>query len=148
METPNAFDRWMNREFPGVLFERFADDGVVHCVSEAQAHQVLGALASRFAEIGLELHPDKTRIVYCKDVDRRGSYEHERFTFLGYTFRPRLSKNRFGKHFVNFTPAVSNEAKKRVGRVIRSWRVNCRSDKDLSDLARMYNPHVQGWFNY
>ena len=143
-----AFDRWMAREFPGVPFERFADDGVVHCVSEAQARAVLDALASRFAEIGLELHPDKTRIVYCKDVDRRGSYEHERFTFLGYTFRPRLSKNRFGKHFVNFTPAVSNEAKKRIGRVIRSWRVNCRSDKDLSDLARMYNPHVQGWFNY
>jgi RNA-directed DNA polymerase len=143
-----AFDRWMAREFPGVPFERFADDGVVHCVSEAQARQVLDALASRFAEVGLELHPDKTCIVYCKDADRRGSYEHERFTFLGYTFRPRLSKNKFGKHFVNFTPAVSNEAKKRIGRVIRSWRVNCRSDKTLSDLARMFNPHVQGWYNY
>jgi RNA-directed DNA polymerase len=143
-----AFDRWMAREFPGVPFERFADDGVVHCVSEVQARQVLDALASRFAEVGLELHPDKTCIVYCKDADRRGSYEHERFTFLGYTFRPRLSKNKFGKHFVNFTPAVSNEAKKRIGRVIRSWRVNCRSDKTLSDLARMFNPHVQGWYNY
>ena len=143
-----AFDRWMAREFPGVPFERFADDGVVHCVSEAQARQVLDALASRFAEVGLELHPDKTCIVYCKDADRRGSYGHERFTFLGYTFRPRLSKNKFGKHFVNFTPAVSNEAKKRIGRVIRSWRVNCRSDKTLSDLARMFNPHVQGWYNY
>jgi hypothetical protein len=86
--------------------------------------------------------------VYCKDDDRRGSYEHERFSFLGYTFRPRLSKNRFGKHFVNFTPAVSDDAKKRIGREIRSWRVNCRSDKSLSDLARMFNPIVQGWINY
>jgi len=143
-----AFDRWMTREFPDVAFERFADDGVVHCVSEAQARKVLSAIATRFAEVGLGLHPDKTRIVYCKDDDRRGSYEHERFSFLGYTFRPRLSKNRFGKHFVNFTPAVSDDAKKRIGREIRSWRVNCRSDKSLSDLARMFNPIVQGWINY
>jgi RNA-directed DNA polymerase len=143
-----AFDRWMDREFPGVPFERFADDGVVHCVSEAQAREVLDALASRFAEVGLELHPDKTRIVYCQDADRRGSYEHERFDFLGYTFRPRLSKNRFGKHFVNFTPAVSDNAKKRIGREIRTWRINNRSDKNISDLARMYNPHVQGWIQY
>jgi RNA-directed DNA polymerase len=143
-----AFDRWMAREFPDVAFERFADDGVVHCVSETQARKVLSAIATRFAEVGLELHPDKTRIVYCKDDDRRGSYEHERFSFLGYTFRSRLSKNRFGKHFVNFTPAVSDDAKKRIGQEIRSWRVNCRSDKSLSDLARMFNPIVQGWINY
>jgi RNA-directed DNA polymerase len=103
----------MDPEFPGVPFERFADDGVVHCVSEAQARQVLDALASRFAEVGLELHPDKTRIVYSKDADRRGSYDHERFTFLGYTFRPRLSKNRFGKHFVNFTSLRRSQTKPR-----------------------------------
>jgi len=143
-----AFDRWMDRELPGVPFERFADDGVVHCVSEAQARQVLGALAQRFAEVGLGLHPDKTRIVYCKDDDRRGSYEHERFDFLGYTFRPRLSKNKFDKYFVNFTPAVSDSAKRRIGGAIRSWRIACRSDETLSELARMYNPHVQGWANY
>jgi RNA-directed DNA polymerase len=100
------------------------------------------------AQVGLELHPDKTRIVYCKDADRRGSSEHEQFDFLGYTFRPRLSKSRSGHHFVNFSPAISGGAKKAVGKEIRSWRINRRSDKTLKDLARMFNPIVQGWINY
>ena len=86
-----AFDAWMAREFPGVRFERYVDDAVVHCVSEAQARTVLAALRERMAQVGLALHPDKTRIVYCKDGKRRGSYEHTAFTFLGYTFRARRS---------------------------------------------------------
>jgi RNA-directed DNA polymerase len=143
-----AFDRWMAREFPDVPFERYADDGVAHCASEAQAREVLADIARRLAEVGLELHPDKTRIVYCKDADRRGSYEHERFDFLGYTFRPRLSKSRHGKHFVNFSPAVSDVAKREIGREIRSWHLARRSDKTLTDLARIINPIVQGWINF
>jgi RNA-directed DNA polymerase len=143
-----AFDRWLSREFPSVSFERYADDAVVHCATEAQARHVLAAIAERMAQVGLELHPDKTRIVYCKDADRKGSYEHERFNFLGYTFRPRLSKSRHGHHFVNFSPAVGDDAKKAIGKEIRSWRINRRSDKTLSDLARMFNPIVQGWINY
>ena len=143
-----AFDRWMARNFPGCPFERYADDAVIHCATEVQARRVLGALSERISEVGLELHPDKTRIVYCKDADRRGAHDHERFTFLGYTFRPRLSKSRHGKHFVNFSPAVSDDAKKAISREIRSWRINRRSDKTLTDLARMFNPIVQGWINY
>ncbi|MCA1682099.1 MAG: group II intron reverse transcriptase/maturase [Actinobacteria bacterium] len=143
-----GFDRWMAREFPSAPFERYADDAVVHCKTEAQARKVLDAIAQRMAEIGLELHPDKTRIVYCKDADRRGSYEHERFDFLGYTFRPRLSKNKFGKHFVNFSPAVSDVAKRAIGRAIRSWHLSRRSDKSLKDLAAIINPILQGWINY
>jgi len=143
-----AFDLWMAREYPGVPFERYADDAVAHCATEAQARQVLDAIAGRMVEVGLELHPDKTRIVYCKDADRTGSNERERFDFLGYTFRPRLSKSRHGHCFVNFSPAVSDDAKKAIGREIRSWRINCRSDKTLTDLARMFNPIVQGWINY
>lgn len=143
-----AFDRWMVRVFPDVPFERYADDAVAHCATKAQADTVRVAVAERMAEVGLELNLDKTRIVYCKDADRRGSHEHERFDFLGYTFRPRLSKNKFGKHLVNFSPAVSDDAKKAIGQELRSWRINCRSDKTLSDLARMFNPIVQGWINY
>ncbi|MGW2375904.1 group II intron maturase-specific domain-containing protein [Kitasatospora sp. NPDC001683] len=143
-----AFDMWLAREFPQVTFERYCDDAVIHCGSERLARRVRDALAQRLAQVGLELHPDKTRIVYCKDADRRGSYEHTSFTFLGYTFRPRLAKNRFGKHFVNFLPAVSKEAIKAMGKEIRSWRVACRSDKSLMDLARMFNSIVQGWINY
>ena len=143
-----ALDLWLAREFPDVRFERYADDAVVHCATEAQAHQVLAAIAARLAQVGLELHPDKTRIVYCKDDDRRGSAEHERFDFLGYTFRPRLSKSRHGKHFVNFSPAVSDDARRAIGREIRRWRLNRRSDKTLTDLARMVNPILHGWINY
>jgi len=143
-----AFDMWMTREYPGVPFERYADDAVAHCATEVQARKVLDAIAGRMVEVGLELHPDKTHIVYCKDADRTGSAECERFDFLGYTFRPRLSKSRHGHYFVNFLPAVSDDAKKAIGREIRSWRINCRSDKTLTDLARMFNPIVQGWINY
>jgi RNA-directed DNA polymerase len=143
-----AFDRWMAREFPAVPFERYADDAVAHCATEAQARDVLDAVGCRMAEVGLELHPDKTRIVYCKDADRRGSYEHERFDFLGYTFRPRLSRSRHGHHFVNFSPAVGDDAKRAIGREIRSWHIARRSDKSLTDLAQIFNPIVQGWINF
>jgi RNA-directed DNA polymerase len=143
-----AFDAWMTRAFPGIPFERYCDDAVVHCGSERQARQVRDAIAARLAQVGLELHPDKTRIVYCKDDDRRDDHEVTSFTFLGYEFRPRLAKSKYGKHFVSFLPAVSKDAVKAMGREIRSWHWAKRSDKSLDDLARMFNSVVQGWINY
>ena len=143
-----AFDMWLAREYPGVAFERYCDDAVIHCTSREQAVMVRDALAGRLAEVGLELHPDKTRVVYCKDADRRGDHEVTSFTFLGYTFRPRLAKNKWGKHFVSFLPAVSKDAVKAMSREIRSWHIARRSDKSLTDLAQMFNSIVQGWINY
>ena len=143
-----AFDAWMARTYPHIRFERYCDDVVVHCVSERQARDVRDAIAKRLGECGLELNEAKTRIVYCKDDDRKGSSEHERFDFLGYTFRPRRSKNRYGKYFINFTPAVSAEAGRAMRREIRRWRLNMRSDKTLGDLAHMFNMVVRGWINY
>lgn len=143
-----AFDTWMVREFPAVQFERYCDDVVVHCRSEFQAHRVRNTIAARLAQVGLELHPDKTRVVYCKDADRRDDHEVTSFTFLGYEFRPRLAKSKTGKHFVSFLPAVSTDAVKAMGREIRSWHLARRSDKSLDDLARMFNNIVQGWINY
>jgi len=143
-----AMDMWLVREFPAVTFERYCDDAVIHCGSQQQARTVLAALAERLRQVGLELHPDKTRVVYCKDADRRGDHEVTSFTFLGYTFRPRLAKNRWGKHFVSFLPAVSKDAVKAMGRRIRSWHIAKRSDKSLTDLALMFNSIVQGWINY
>ena len=143
-----AFDMWLAREHPGVAFERYCDDAVIHCTSQAQAVMIRDALAARLAEVGLELHPAKTRVVYCKDADRRGDHEVTSFTFLGYTFRPRLARNRWGKHFVSFLPAVSKDAVKAMSREIRSWHIARRSDKSLTDLARMFNSIVQGWINY
>jgi len=143
-----ALDAWLARTFPDVPFERYADDAVAHARTEREAREVLAAIRTRLAECGLALNEAKTRIVYCKDADRRGSYEHTAFTFLGFTFRPRLSKNRFGKHFVNFSPAVSKQACVRMRREIRHWRVHERSDKTLTDLAWMFNTVIQGWINY
>ncbi len=143
-----AFDVWLRRHFPAVMFERYADDAVLHCKSEAQARQVLSAITQRMAQVGLELHPDKTRLVYCKDSNRTGSYENERFNFLGYTFRPRSSKNNRGELFVSFSPAMSNDAGKAIRQQIRRWRLNGRSDKSLLDLARSINAVVRGWINY
>lgn len=143
-----AFDRWMQKHYPDIPFERYADDGICHCKTLAQAQQLRAALEARFAECHLELHPQKTRVVYCKDDDRRGTYPDHSFDFLGYTFRPRRSKNRWGKFFISFTPAVSNAAAKAMRRTLRSWALPNRSDKSLEDLARMFNPVVQGWMNY
>ena len=143
-----AMDMWLVREFPGVTFERYCDDAVIHCGSEEQARHVRDALAERLASVGLELHPDKTRVVYCQDADRRDDHEVTSFTFLGYTFRPRLAKNRWGKHFVSFLPAVSKDAVTAMGREIRSWHIARRSDKSLDDLALMFNSIVQGWINF
>ncbi len=143
-----VFDRWMHKHYPDIPFERYADDGICHCKTLAQAQQLRAALERRFAECHLELHPQKTRVVYCKDDDRRGTYPDHSFDFLGYTFRPRRSKNRWGKFFISFTPAVSNKAAKAMRGTLRSWALHNRSDKSLEDLARMFNPVVQGWINY
>lgn len=143
-----AFDMWIQKNYPHIPFERFADDVVCHCTSEAQAKSVQAAIEQRFAQCRLELHPQKTKIVYCKDDDRRRDYLHEQFDFLGFTFRARPSKNRWGKHFVNFSPAVSNKATKSLRATMREWRLHLRSDKSLEDLAGMFNPILRGWINY
>lgn len=144
-----AFDAWMQRTFPYLQFERYADDAIVHCKSERQARMVLGAIRDRMQECKLELHPTKTRIVYCKDSDRRGEYEHIAFDFLGYTFQPRRAKNRQGKFFVSFLPAISAKAAKRIRATIREWRLaSTRNNQSLEDLAQVINPVVRGWMNY
>jgi RNA-directed DNA polymerase len=144
-----AFDRWMAREFPAVRFERYCDDVVVHCRSEGQARLVRDAIAKRLAECGgLQLHPDKTRIVYCKDGKRRGSYEHTSFTFLGYGFRVRKVRTRHGEYFFGFNPAISDEAAKRIRAQVRAWRLHLRSGWSLKELAREVNMTVRGWINY
>jgi RNA-directed DNA polymerase len=143
-----TFDRWMARNYPNIPFERFADDALCHCATEAQAKSLKEALEKRFAECGLQLHPEKTKIVYCKDDDRRGNSKNESFDFLGYSFRARRSKNRFGKFFVNFSPGVSNAATKAIREEIRRWQLRCRIDRWIDDLARMFNPVIRGWITY
>lgn len=143
-----AFDTWMERTYPNIPFCRYADDGVTHCQNEAEAEQLKAALAVRFEECGLEMHPGKTKIVYCKDDDRKGEYSTTSFDFLGYTFRPRRSKNKWGKHFINFSPAMSSQAGKKIRQEIRRWKLHLRSDKSLLELSLMFKAKIQGWINY
>src|SRR5712692_2128177 len=143
-----AFDEWMRRSYPHLPFERYADDAIVHCRTEREAQEVRSAIAVRLRECRPELHPEKTKVVYCKDDDRRGNYPTQKFDFLGYTFRPRRSKNGKGKFFINFTPAVADKAAKAIRAEIRSWHLPKRSDKSIEDLSRMFNPIIRGWLQY
>ncbi len=142
-----AFDLWLSRSFPGVQFERYADDAVIHCTSRAQARLVLARLEERMAEVGLQLHPDKTRIVYCGKERRRDGMATA-FTFLGFTFRNRPAKNRHGEVFTSFLPAVSKDALKKMGKQVRSWRIHMHINYTFSEFARWLNPIIRGWMQY
>jgi RNA-directed DNA polymerase len=144
-----AFDSWMARNYPDCPWERYADDAVVHCVSKEQAEQGLAALAGRMEEVGLRLHPEKTRIVYCRDGRRRGEHEHTSFTFLGFAFRARGARNRTdGSVFTSFLPAMSTEALKAKSAELRTMRIHRRTTLTLGELAQWLNPIVSGWIQY
>ena len=143
-----AFGLWLAKMFPLVLFERYADDAVIHCTSEYQARKVLAALHERMAGVGLELHPGKTKIVYCKDSSRRGDYVHTSFTFPGFTFRPRGARRKDGVQFTSFMPAISKDALKKISAEVRSWRLHRHMEMTSADIARWINPKVRGWMGY
>jgi group II intron reverse transcriptase/maturase len=144
-----AFDSWMKRTYPQCPFARYADDAVVHCRSQAQAEAVMRSIALRLEECGLTMHPDKSKIVYCKDSNRTCAYPNVQFTFLGFTFRPREAlNNRYNRRFTSFLPAVSSDALKRMRQTVRDWRIHRRTSSALDNLAQQCNPIIQGWWNY
>ena len=144
----HAFDEWIRINFPNVKFERYADDVLVHCHSLKQAEKVLEAIKDRLKECGLELHPEKTKIAYCKDGKRKLSYANHSFDFLSYTFRPRKARSRHGKMFLNFTPAVSNKAKSKIMEKVKSWKLHRKTNLSVIDIAKRINPVTRGWINY
>ena len=143
-----AFDAWMAREYPAIRFERYADDAVVHCVTERQARNLAAAIGDRMEQVGLRLHPDKTKIVYCKDARRRLDYRLTAFTFLGFTFRTRTARGNSGRLFASFQPAISNDARDKISGQIRRWRLHRKIGLNLAELARQINPVVRGWMQY
>jgi len=143
-----VFDAWMQRHYAHIPWCRYADDGLAHCHSREQARGLRAALARRFRECGLELHPEKTKIVYYKDSNRRGSYPVKSFDFLGFTFRGRSSKNARGQLFVSISPAVSKESLKSMRRQIRRSNLRNRADRSIGDLAREFNPALRGCIAY
>lgn len=143
-----CFDAWMQRKFAHCPFARYADDAVVHCRSEAQAKYLLAAIKARLTECKLEMHPQKSGIVYCKSSKAKRDYPRIQFTFLGFTFRPRGVKGREDRLFTGFLPAASLEAIKRMLREIRSWDIPNQNSISLHELARRFNPVLRGWLNY
>lgn len=143
-----VFDDFMNKEFSSIPWVRYADDGALNCVSIKQAKYIIKVLDKRFKTFGLELNLAKTKIVYCKDDDRKENYENISFDFLGYTFRPRYAKNKYGKYFTSFLPAMSGKAKKAIRKEIRSWKLQLKPEKTIKEIAQMYNSKIQGWINY
>ena len=139
---------WVKRNMRSVRFVRYADDGVVHCKSLKHAKFAMRQIAARFRQCGLEIHPEKTRIIYCRDINRQEDYPVTKFTFLGYTFRPRKALDKFGRVYVNFSPVVCPQALREMRQAIRSWHLQLKCDKELEDLSKMFNPVLQGWFNY
>jgi RNA-directed DNA polymerase len=143
-----VFDRWMAKTHPHILFERYADDIICHCRTKSEAAALLVQVEERFVACRLRLHSQKTKIVYCKDTHRAGRYPVVTFDFLGYTFQPRLAKWPNGEYGVSFLPAVSQSALREIRKAVRLWALQCRSDKHLDDLARMFGPYIRGWINY
>lgn len=143
-----TFDKWIRRHQPTIQFERYADDIICHCESRKGAEHLKEVLEKRFEACGLTLHPEKTRVVYCKDSRRREHYPVIQFTFLGFCFRPRKAVDRKGEVFTSFLPAVSPEALKRMRSVIRSWRLGDHALLPMKDIVRFINPILRGWWQY
>jgi RNA-directed DNA polymerase len=143
-----AFDVWMTKNHANMPWARYADDGILHCSSLRQANWILSKLQARFEECGLELHPTKTKIVYCKDANRRGSFPNNKFTFLGFSFQPRDSITKMGTRFLSFAPAISIDSATAIRQTVRGWGMHLRPYLSIQELARMYNPVIRGWINY
>jgi RNA-directed DNA polymerase len=143
-----AFDHWMRIHYPRVPFERYADDIIIHFKLGDEASRFRKHLEARLRECKLELHPTKTKVVYCKDADRKANFPNISFEFLGYEFRPRGSMGRDGKTFCNFLPAVSRNALTKMKRTVRAWRLKWCCEKSLEDLSKMFNPIARGWIQY
>ena len=144
-----VFDHWMKTHHPGAPFARYADDAVVHCQSEANARELLEEIKQRFAECGLQIHPEKTKVVYCKDDGRQGEYKETKFKFLSYEFRARGAwSSKYKMLFIGFLPAISRDSILWLREEIRSWEWQSQVHLNLEDLAKQVNAMIRGWINY
>ena len=138
----------MATRYPSNPFARYADDIVIHCKTQEEAENLLTVIKERLLECKLTVHPEKTKIVYCKDSNRDGDYKGREFDFLGFTFRPRLARNKQGQFFVSFSPAISKKAEKTIRDTIRSWKIHNWTGSSLERIVEELNPRLRGWLNY
>jgi len=144
-----AMDKWLEQTHPTVSYVRYADDAILHCRNKAQAEEVLETLKERMQSCGLELHPEKTKIVYCKDYRRQENHETVKFDFLGYSFQPRSTMSkRTGKLFLGFDCAISIGSKKRIADKMKELNIDHLSHKSIVGVAKFLEPYIRGWINY
>jgi RNA-directed DNA polymerase len=144
-----CMDKWLSKGHPHCLFERYADDAIVHCRTKDEGMRIMKALEERLKQCGLEMHPLKTKLVYCKDSNRREKYPNVTFDFLGYTFKPRQAQNgRKDGSFTNWLPAVSTKAMKSMNEKMRGWEVLKKTGTTIQEIALKINPVLRGWINY
>ena len=143
-----AFDVWITRRYPDAPFERYADDAIIHCKTEKEALEILSSLEKRLEECKLEIHPLKTKIVYCRDKDRTREYPVTCFDFLGYTFQKRFIKDKLGRLQFNFLPAVSLKSGKAFREKVKAMNLHRLSGSKIEMIAEAINPMVRGWLNY
>ena len=138
----------MEKTHPQNPFERYADDLVVHCTTQEEAKGLKDSIEQRLAYYKLQLHPEKTRIIYCKDSNRRGQHPNKSFDFLGFTFRPRFAKDRWGQYFISYLPAISTKAAVKIRQTIKKWKIGSRTDMSIGEIGNRINPILRGWINY
>lgn len=144
-----AMDKWLEQTHPTVSYVRYADDAILHCRNKAQAEEVLITLKERMLKCGLELHPEKTKLVYCKDYRRQETHETVKFDFLGYSFQPRSTMSkRTGKLFLGFDCAISISSKKRIADKMKELNIDRLSHKSIVGVAQFLEPFIRGWINY
>lgn len=144
-----CMDKWLSEKYPGRPFERYADDAIIHCWRQEDGMKIMKALEERLKQCGLEMHPLKTKLVYCKDSNRREEYPNVSFDFLGYTFKPRQAQNgRKDGSFTNWLPAVSTKAMKSMNEKMREWEVLQKTGNTIQEIAAKINPVLRGWINY
>ena len=144
-----TMDKWLEQTHPAVKYVRYADDAILHCKSKVQADYVLDNLNNRMMQCGLELHPDKTKLVYCKDYRRQGEHEHVKFDFLGYSFQPRTTKSKkTGELFLGYDCAISISSKKRIAEKMRELDIEHLTHRSIVGVAQYLEPFIRGWANY
>jgi len=143
-----AFDQWVEQHCEGIQFERYADDIICHCKTRQEAIELKAVITDRFKQCGLTLHPEKTKIVYCKSWKHKTEYGRISFDFLGFTFRPRLTKLNNGLYLVCFLPAISRKAAKRIRTEINSWTWQKWQQCEISVIIRHSQSKLRGWMNY
>jgi group II intron reverse transcriptase/maturase len=144
-----AFDVWIRRTFTKVEFARYADDVIIHCQTKKQAEYILDKTRKRMRECLLELHPLKTKLVYCKDYKRKEEYENVQFNFLGYSFQPRTTISKVDKKpFLKFDLGISRESRKKIGEDIIKLNIDRSTNQTIEEIADKLNPKLQGWINY